>query len=205
MHGLIVTGISTDVGKTVVSTILAKAWGADYWKPIESGDSDTLRVKKMGIKCHPPLYHFKNPLSPHHAAQLEDKVIDPNQFLFPCQNRLIIEGCGGVMVPYGEGHLGTLFAKWKLPWIVVSKHYLGSINHTLLTLSWLQSHRQKILGVIFNGTPNLINERFVLSYAQVRFLGRLYPEQNLNLERITWYAMQFKEIFAQFGTLLPNV
>ncbi|MCC5832785.1 MAG: dethiobiotin synthase [Chlamydiales bacterium] len=205
MHGLIVTGISTDVGKTVVSAVLAKALKADYWKPIEAGGCDTERVSALsGAVCHPPAYRFKTPTSPHHAAFIDKVAIDPQRIVPPQATRLIIEGCGGVMVPYGEDHLGTLFSKWNFPWIVVSKNYLGSINHTLLTLEWLKAHRQQIMGVIFNGEPCPHAEEFILSYGGVAPLGRLLPEKKLDTRRIACYARQLKETLRPSGILSRN-
>ncbi len=203
MNGLIITGISTDVGKTVASSIVAKALNADYWKPIEAGGSDTKTVRRLsGVHCHPPVYQFKHPVSPHYAAQLENRKIDPETLIPPRCKQLVIEGCGGVLTPYGEDHLGTLFTQWKLPWIVVSKHYLGNINHTLLTLAWLKSHNQHVLGVIFNGRPHAANEQFILSYAETSCLGHILPEKTLNRRRIEWYAQQFKETLMPSGTPL---
>jgi len=205
MDGLIVTGISTDVGKTVVSAILAKALEADYWKPIEAGGCDSKTVRELsGAACHPSAYELKHPLSPHHAAQLENVTIDPQQFTLPNAKRLIIEGCGGVMVPYGEEHLGTLFAKWNFPWVVVSKNYLGSINHTLLTLAWLKTHGQDVLGIVFNGKQNLATEQFILAYSEVPCLGHIYPEKTLNKRIIACYAQQLRETLIRFGTLSPK-
>ena len=89
MAVLIVTGISTDVGKTVVSAILAKALQADYWKPIEAGDCDSKTVKDLsGATCHPSAYQLKHPLSPHHAAQLERVTIVHRRSPFPKQSAL---------------------------------------------------------------------------------------------------------------------
>lgn len=205
MHGLIVAGISTEVGKTVVSAVCAQALEADYWKPVEAGGCDTETVRALsGAVCHPPAYRLKLPLSPHMAALIEKVEIKPERIVLPQTERLVIEGCGGVMVPYGDGHLGTLFAKWDFPWIVVSKNYLGSINHTLLTLEWLQAHRQTILGVIFNGIPCLPSEHFILSHSGVRFLGRLLPEKKLNTRRIACYARQLRETLRRSGILSPN-
>ncbi len=205
MLGLIVTGISTEVGKTVVSAALAKALKADYWKPIEAGGADSRRVNELsGAFCHPPAYVLKRPLSPHHAALIENVAIQPDRIALPEAKRLVIEGCGGVMTPYGDEHLGTLFAQWNFPWIVVSKNYLGSINHTLLTLSWLKTHGQRTLGIIFNGKPNPQSEQFILSYSGARCLGRLLPEKNLDRRRIACYARQLRETLGGSGILSPS-
>lgn len=194
MRGFIIAGNDTNVGKTLVSAILAKAFQADYWKAIEAGGDDTQTVKRLsGCFCHPPAYSLKHPVSPHHAAPLEGITIDLAKIRLPDTPRpLIIEGSGGVMTPLNENnHLGELFIRFGLPWIIVSKHYLGSINHTLLSIEWLLSQGQIVKGVIFNGKPYPEAETYILNRSQLPCLGRLLPEPLLDARRIQWYANQF--------------
>lgn len=103
MNNIIVAGIGTDVGKTVVCSILIDALEADYWKPVQCGqDSDREKIEQLvpGCKTHREAYALKAPCSPHHAAQLEGATIDPIQIHPPQSERpLIIEGCGGLLVP----------------------------------------------------------------------------------------------------------
>ncbi len=143
-----VTGIGTDVGKTVVSAILTKALGATYFKPVQSGiiegsDAQTIRSLVRDVVIIPEIYRLKQPLSPHAAAQIDGVEIEIKELSLPqVSGNLIVEGAGGLMVPFdqiGNTYL-ELSREWGLPVIVVSRHYLGSINHTLLTLDVLRSN-----------------------------------------------------------------
>jgi dethiobiotin synthase len=191
---IIVTGCGTDVGKTVVSAILMLALDADYWKPIECGSSDTTTLKSLLPhhlhKIHSPAYSFSAPVSPHLAAELEQKQIVPSTFSPPgTSSPLIIEGAGGIFVPLNETTLLIdLLAAWEANWIVVSKHYVGSINHTLLTLEALQRRSLNVSGIIFNGALNPSSERAILSRTALPCLGRLFPEQALSFSTLKRYA-----------------
>jgi dethiobiotin synthetase len=180
---IIITGCGTDVGKTTVSMLLVEKLGADYWKPIESGsDSDTENIRKrFPDRVHPPAYTFKNPVSPHHAARIENRVIDPLQIMIPQTERsLIIETAGGIFVPLNAKLLSIdLFASWEAEWIIVSRHYLGSINHTLLTIGGLRARGVAIRGIIFNGEPNPDSEEAILNFSHLPCLGRLLPEKEV--------------------------
>jgi len=209
MHKIMVAGIDTDVGKTIVSAILTTLLKGDYWKPIQCGDeenSDTATMKKWidtaKHSIHPPAYSLRAPLSPHHAARLEDTLIRLDSIALPQTTRpLIIEGVGGILVPLtSEISSLDLFKSWDCQWVVVSRHYLGSINHTLLTLEILKKLRLSILGIIFNGEPNPDSESAILEISQTPVLGRLLPETNLNPQTIQRYATQWQPLFSK---LLP--
>jgi dethiobiotin synthetase len=186
--GLVITGIGTDVGKTVVSAIVAQALGFDYWKPVQAGDldnSDTIKVGKLtkGITCLPERYRLTVPASPHHAAAMDQLTISPNDFPLPKTNRpLLIEGAGGVMVPFNSQGLvfADLIEHWKLPVIVVSRHYLGSINHTLLTLEALKSRKINVAGIVFVGDENVATESIILLKTGVRFIARIPIVKKVN-------------------------
>ncbi len=197
MHKIIVAGISTDVGKTVVSAILATLFNADYWKPIQCGeisDSDVMKSLLDSNKIHSSAYTLKAPLSPHHAARLDNISINIDQIIPPKTNKtLIIEGAGGIFVPVTlEKTTFDLFKQWKCTWIIVSKHYLGSINHTLLTINALKQHNIQIAGIIFNGEPNPDSESAILKLSNIPLLGRLLPEPKINAKTIQRYAKQWK-------------
>ncbi|MFA6917051.1 MAG: dethiobiotin synthase [Parachlamydiales bacterium] len=195
-----VAGIGTDVGKTVVSAILAEKLQADYWKPIQSGQldqSDTLMVKSLSrdaLVCHPEAYRFEQPVSPHLAARLEQREILPESIIPPETIRpLIIELAGGVLSPLNDT-LTQLdcYASWNCRWIIVSKHYLGSINHTLMTYECLRQIQVDIAGIIFNGKVNEASEEFILNYTRLACLGRLSEEPILNFNIIQRYAKQWQ-------------
>jgi dethiobiotin synthetase len=195
-----ILGIGTDVGKTIVSAIAVSSLQAHYWKPIQSGNlefSDTDIVKsliKKEITTYPEAYRLKSPLSPHHAAKMDGIEIDINQIRLPIADRpLVIEGAGGLMVPINEKNLMIdLFAQWRCECILVSKHYLGSINHTLLSIEALRHRQMKIRGIIFNGSPLPETEDVILETSKVPMLGRLEPEPHLNAETIQRYADLWK-------------
>ncbi len=209
MHRIMVAGIGTDVGKTIVSTILTTFLKGDYWKPIQCGDeknSDTATVKRWldttVHAIHPPAYSLKASLSPHHAVRLENTLIRLDSIILPETTRpLIIEGVGGIFVPLTPKISSLdLFKSWDCQWVIVSKHYLGSINHTLLTLEVLKKFCLPILGIIFNGEHNPDSESAILEISQVPILGRLLPEANLNSQTIQRYAKQWQPLFSK---LLP--
>ena len=116
MKKLFITGIGTDIGKTIVSSIIVEALKADYWKPIQSGDlsfTDTMKVQSLITNTtsvfHQESYKFVNPLSPHAAAALEDTRIDLERTKSPeTTNNLIIEGAGGLLVPLNDKHLSLI-------------------------------------------------------------------------------------------------
>ena len=158
---IFITGIGTDVGKTVVSAILCEWIQANYWKPIQSGDpeggdSKTLKnlVSHSSFKIFKEAYTFDAPLSPHGAAKLEGKKIKVDSIIPPkSKNPIIIEGAGGLLVPlnYRKETICDLIIHLKANVILVVKEYLGNINHTLLTISHLEKNNIKIAGLVFVG------------------------------------------------------
>ncbi|TAH27752.1 MAG: dethiobiotin synthase [Cytophagales bacterium] len=193
-----VTAIGTDSGKTVVSAILTQALQADYWKPVQCGspkDADTiLELTNSGYSLiHPEAYFLKAPMSPHAAAKLEDIRIDIDKINIPDtqSNRLVIEGAGGVLVPLNEQHFVIdLVAKFDAPLVLVCNLYLGSINHSLLTINEIKRRGLKVKGIIFNGEENLQSESFILDYSGYKCLLRLRPTAKVNQEFIQQQAIQ---------------
>ncbi|MDR6782527.1 dethiobiotin synthetase [Pedobacter africanus] len=177
-----VTGIGTGIGKTVVSAVLTEKLQADYWKPIQSGDleiSDSLFIKHLISNTktivHPEKYRLGQPLSPHLSARLDGVQIDINVLQKPAtSNSLVIEGAGGLMVPLNDTELILdLIKSLEAKVIVVSQNYLGSINHTLLTLEVLKTNNVAVEGLIFNGTPNAESEAYITQYSKIKILGRI--------------------------------
>lgn len=167
MNAYVVTGIGTEVGKTVVSAVLCEALKADYWKPVQAGDlhaldSDFVQAYTSETAVLPANILLNHPMSPHEAARLDGVELSEEHFeLPPFSKPTIIEGAGGVMVPLNDEGLCyiDLFQLWELPVYVVTKHYLGSINHTLLTLNALMAREIPIAGLIVNGPRNEASER----------------------------------------------
>ena len=180
-----VTGTDTGIGKTVVSAILCQGLKASYWKPIQSGAedmTDTEWVKKHtslpDSHFFPEKYCLQKPLSPHAAASIENVTIDLDDLILPNSENFphfIIEGCGGLLVPLNANgdYIVDLIDKWHLPVIVVSRSCLGTINHTLMTLSILRDYKLEILGVVLNGPKNMSNRLAIEKYGKVKVIGEI--------------------------------
>jgi len=188
-----ITGIGTGIGKTVVSAILTEKLEADYWKPIQSGDldvSDSLFIRNLVTNTktviYPERYRLGQPLSPHLSARLDGVQITTESIQIPeTRNSLIIEGAGGLMVPLNEHHLILdLIKHLNVKVIVVSQNYLGSINHTLLTLEVLKSNNIQVEGLIFNGSPNSETENYIQNYSEIKIIGKIPSLPVINKETI---------------------
>ncbi len=202
-QNIFVTGIDTGVGKTVVSAIICKALSIDYWKPIQSGSldaSDTLQVKRLvgayAGRMHPEAYALKHALSPHAAAALEQTSIQLSEIhLPPSDNNLLIEGAGGVMVPLNKQHLMIdLIKQLEASVIVVSKNYLGSINHTLLTLSSLKQANIPVLGILYVGAENIASEAAVSNFSGVKIIGHVDWNYEITPEFIDKQAEKLRPV-----------
>ena len=159
MTPIFITGIGTDVGKTVVSAIITEALHADYWKPVQAGkptDSDWMRsvISNNKTVIHKEAYNLDLPASPHISSKNEGIVISLQYIkdnLPDTNNLLIIEGAGGLFVPLNDDEfIIDLIKMLNAKVIVVSSNYLGSINHSLLTASVLNQNKIEVLGWIFN-------------------------------------------------------
>ena len=198
---LFITGISTDVGKTVVSAIITQALKADYWKPIQAGDldqSDTHKIKayvsNAKTKFFENSYALNTPASPHLAAAIDGITIDLKKIKEPkTKNNLVIEGAGGLYVPINDTETIADLIQPDYKIIVVSRHYLGSINHTLLTIEALQNRNIAVAGIIFNGEENDATESIILNKTKIPMIGRLEPEPFINTNVINEYANLWRE------------
>jgi dethiobiotin synthetase len=198
---LFITGIGTDVGKTVASAIVVEALQADYWKPIQAGDldfSDTHKVKSQisntKNQFHHNAYALNTPASPHYAAQLDGIVIDLNKIKEPkTDNHLVIEGAGGILVPLNDSDCIIDLIQKDYKVIVVSRHYLGSINHTLLTIEALKSRKISVAGIIFSGDENKATEEIILKKSGAKFIGRIENEPYFDQNVIRYYADKFRD------------
>lgn len=202
MNRIFITGIGTDVGKTIASAIVVEALEADYWKPIQAGElefSDSDRIKDLisndRSKIFDNSYALKTPMSPHAAADIDGITIELDKILIPkTSNSIIIEGAGGLLVPINDKEtiLDIIENDYKI--IVVSRHYLGSINHTLLTIEMLRSRGFEISGIIFSGGENETTEKIIKKLSSVQILGRIDEEEVFNKAVVKRYASSFKQV-----------
>jgi dethiobiotin synthetase len=203
MKNFFVTGIGTDVGKTVVSAIIAEALEALYWKPVQAGDlafSDSHKVEKYcseNVEIYPEKYRLKTPASPHYAAQLDGVSISLDDFILPKTDKnLLIEGAGGILVPLNDSGLLyiDLIKHLNLPVIVVSRNYLGSINHTLMTFILLKHYEIPVEILVFNGDENKATEEVILQHFPIEKVIRIPIATELNSQFIQEQAKQVREI-----------
>jgi len=198
---LFITGIGTDVGKTIASSIVVEALEADYWKPIQAGDLDNSdshkvmsKVENQKSKAHPNAYALNTPASPHLAAELDGIKIDLKNIKEPqTENHLVIEGAGGVLVPLNDTDYVIDLIRDDYKVIVVSRHYLGSINHTLLTIEALKNRGISVAGIIFSGDENKATEDIILKKTNAKFIGRIDTEPYFDTNVISYYADKFRD------------
>lgn len=198
---IFVTGIGTDVGKTIVAAIITEALKADYWKPIqagdlESGDAHTVEnlISNAETTIHSNSYGLQTPMSPHAAAKIDGVTIDIKKIKSPkTTNHLVIEGAGGILVPLNDSDtiIDLIQPDYKV--IVVSRHYLGSINHSLMTIQMLQDKGFDV-SVIFNGAVHKTSESIIEKMTGVTVLGRIDNEPYFDKNVVLEYAEQFKGV-----------
>ena len=200
MNIYFITGISTEVGKTLASAIVTQALEADYFKPIQAGDldySDTDKVQDLVAntrsKFHPNSYALQTPMSPHASAAIDNTTIDIDTIVMPkTPNNLVVEGAGGLLVPLNDANTILDLIKPSYKVIVVSRHYLGSINHTLMTIELLKNKKVQPV-IIFSGNEHPTTEEIIKKMSGVEIIGRIDEEPYFDKMVVKEYAERFKE------------
>ena len=206
MKPIFITGIGTGIGKTLVSAILVEAYQADYWKPVQAGFSAgtdlewiSNLISNKKSKLHPETYKFQMAASPHIAARAENKeiklkkIIDSYQQLETSNTRLVVEGAGGLMVPLNQKEFVIdLIKKLEADVILVSRNYLGSINHSLLTASVCRQNDLKVIGWIFND-QYLNYEDEIVEWSGFKKIGSVPKAQEVNRAFIQQQAELLKK------------
>lgn len=202
MSRIFICGTDTDAGKTVVSAIFTEALQADYWKPVQSGEpdgGDRSRVEQLVSNkksfFHKESYHTNTPMSPHASAAVDGVTIKLSEIKVPKTSApLIIEGAGGLLVPLNdEDCIIDLMVQTDSKAVLVSKHYLGSINHTLLSIEALKLRNIPIAGIIFNGDEHPTTEEIILKKSGLKMLGRVRQEAAITPEVIKKYALEMRD------------
>lgn len=206
-RGFFITGIGTEVGKTVASAIMVSTLNASYWKPVQAGDlhdTDTDKVQRLtGCTAHPERFRLQRPMSPHAAAAAEGIGIRTGDFILPeSETPIVVEGAGGVLVPLNDKEtMLDLMLHLALPVIVVSRNYLGSINHTLLTVEVLRARRIEVAGILFNGQKNEETERVILGMSRLPLLGRIPLMKEVTPEEVDSAAQGIAPHIRSLGTI----
>lgn len=200
-----ITGISTEVGKTVASAILTEALQADYWKPVQAGEldnTDTNKVQRLVSNSktvfHESAFNLTAPMSPHAAAEIDGVSLSAKKIKRPkTENNLIVEGAGGLLVPLNASETIMDLVHPADRVIVVSRHYLGSINHTLLTVEQLKQRNFDVFGIIFSGDEHPSSESIIAKMSGVKILGRIAEEPYFDENVIREYAELFRSKFSK--------
>lgn len=201
MSTFFITGISTEVGKTVAAAIITEALQADYWKPIQAGDlenSDTHKLKRLVSndisQYHDNAFALNTPMSPHASAKMDNITISASKIKRPkTKNTLVIEGAGGVLVPINDTETVAHLIAPTDKVIIVSRHYLGSINHTLMTVEVLKARKLNIAGILFSGEEHPTTEAIIAKMSQVPIIGRIEEEPYIDANVVSEYADRFRE------------
>ena len=195
-----ITGISTEVGKTIASAIVTEALQADYWKPIQAGEleySDTDKVRDLVSNkksvFHQNAYALKTPMSPDAAADIDGVSIDLSLIQEPTTtNSLVIEGAGGLLVPLNSTDTIFDLIQPDHKVIVVSRHYLGSINHSLLTINLLKNKGFDV-AIIYSGKQHKTTENSIKQMTDISVIGRIDEEPYFDQNVIKEYAEIFRD------------
>ena len=182
MTAIVVTATGTDIGKTVFAAALTAALDGCYWKPVQAGldeGSDLERVGRLsGLPAErllPEAYRLTTPCSPHRAAEIDGVTIDIDALdPPPCDRPLVIEGAGGVLVPFTrQATFADVMARWRLPVVLVAATSLGTISHSLAAIEALRTRKVDIRGVAFVGDAMEDSEMTIAEMGRVKRLGRL--------------------------------
>jgi dethiobiotin synthetase len=195
-----IAGIHTGIGKTIVSAVLAEALGADYWKPVQAGleERDAALVKQLitngDQRVHPEAVLLPQPISPHAAAAIDGITIDYTKFAWPTTDKLLlVETAGGVLSPMTDSAtMADFISYYQLPTILVAQNYLGSINHTLLSIEALTSRGINILGIVISGHHNKASESFIEQYGEIPVIAAVPHVDELTANEIAKQAAAIK-------------
>lgn len=182
MTAIVVTATGTDIGKTVFAAALTAALDGCYWKPVQAGLDDGSDLERVGRysglpaeRLLPEAYRLTTPCSPHRAAEIDGVTIDVDALEPPgCDRPLVIEGAGGVLVPFTrQATFADVMARWQLPVVLVAATSLGTISHSLAAIEALRTRKIDIRGIAFVGDAVEDSEATIADMGGVKRLGRL--------------------------------
>ncbi|MEH0002015.1 MAG: dethiobiotin synthase [Holosporaceae bacterium] len=207
---IFITGIDTNIGKTLVSAWICLKAGFSYFKPIQAGtlpETDTEAVKRLSGACtYPESFVLKLPASPHLAAAAENKRIDCESIKLPQKDRLVVEGAGGALVPLNETQLmADVMQNFQLPTLVVTHSKLGTFNKTLLTLEALRRRDIGVLGLVVSGPFDPQTLETFEHYGRVPVLGHLPLLRTLDRKALEAVPLSPKLKKALYDTPKRNI
>lgn len=201
---LFISGTDTDIGKSVISSILVAGLNAGYWKPVQAGrdpvtDREFVERTTKLSKDHfyEETYNLSQPMSPHAAAKIDGVEIQLNNFTIPdySQKHLIVEGAGGLIVPLNDhDYVIDLINHLDIPTLLVAKSGLGTLNHTLLSIEALRDRGIEIFGVVLVGEHHSSNFEAIQHYGKIPRLIEVPLLDEINKQNL---ENQFKKSFSQ--------
>lgn len=219
-----VTGIDTEIGKTIVTGNIAKYLASTgvkvtTMKPVQTGCSgmaEDIVTHRSIMGVEPDIYDknmitapeiFKFPASPHLAAELENRTISFEkidkciQILNENFEVVLIEGAGGIYVPLTRDYTTLDFiADRNISVIIVSSPRLGSINHTMMTVEILKSRNIRIAALVYNMYPP---EKESIATDSIKVIKHLSEKLGLNFPIfINTYAEKGSEINVEFEGII---
>ena len=199
MRGVFVTGTDTGVGKSVLAAAVCAALAARgervaAFKPVVTGvdhppendwphDHELLAAAAGGHQAPDEVapYAFSEPVSPHYAAELEGRSIDPARIAAAARSAareadaVVCEGVGGLLVPItGDYSVRDLAVELRLPVVVVARTGLGTISHSLLTLEAARAAGLTVAGIVMSPWPEQPEPIEASNRATVERLGRVH-------------------------------
>lgn len=187
---IFISGTNTNIGKTIVCSWLCLHTGYGYFKPIQTGSKesiDSLKVSELAnCQIYKEAYSYKEALSPHLAASIENSEIEMEKIKLPKAENLIVEGAGGLLVPINKQYLIIDLIKYlSIPLILVADTNLGTINHSLLSIEAVKNRGIKLLGVIMNGKYNLENNQAIEFYGNTKILANIDFIQSISRDSLS--------------------
>jgi len=207
MQQIAIAGTHTDIGKTIVAAVLAEALHADYWKPVQAGaldHTDTMTVRSLvseHVVTHAEAVRLQMAASPHTAAAHEGLTIAYEQFSWPETNKLLlVETAGGLLSPMNDhSTMADFICHYNMPAFLVTRHYLGSINHTLLCIEVMKQRGIQLLGVIVSGDRHAPSESFIRSYTGAGNIFHVPQLAQVSKDTVRLAAIQLKEQLSAIG------
>lgn len=206
-RSIAILGIHTGIGKTIASAVIAEAIGANYWKPVQAGtdEQDSVLVKTLltngANRVHKEAVVLSQPMSPHAAAAIDKVDVDFINFDWPLTDKiLLVETAGGILSPMSSTTtMADFVVYYQLPAILVTQNYLGSINHTLMSIEVMKKRGIHLLGIVVSGNTNESSEAFIEQYSGAKIIARIPQLDELNNTAIANAAQHIHDILRYFN------
>lgn len=191
-----ICGIHTDAGKSHLSAALCEAFGFAYFKLVQAGktrDADIIKMYSLNTKIYDDGIFLQTPASPHFAMKNDKIYYSMNDIKIPNDDKMIIELAGGIYCPIDEKNTMLDFMKQnKKDVILASRYYLGSINHTILTIKTLQESGFNIACVVMIGEIIPSTDEFIQNYTKVNLAHLEYFNNNNFCEKVDKFKNEIK-------------